>query len=408
MKDESSRSVTPNADLINRIRKRKGLTVEEFAFACDIGMRTAQKVVAGMPVQISTVKAVAKTFGESFESLLLDADGSTKTSPQTLKIEFAIGAADAVRIRQVIAFLTTFLPEGTGLTIAVAIGGGFLIGIPNSEANADLVASDSFRKTMNGFGVNDFSLTIRDYFRRFEMNDIAVELSDSTESLDSLSNLKIALLIGAIDAIDIRQIIAYLRTSLPEDTVMKIAVRIGGTTELKISNSEANAALVASDSFRDAMSGFGAGGFSICIVNYSLMNFPDIIVEFLDSAHTANHLMYSKQAYKESGFDTTWDELKPIQQLQWNAKWHRDAGESSWQREKDAYESFLNGTSLTFCPEDYKSIYDYCHNYLHNKLRVEYPFGSEYYNRYHFVAGLMRCVNSAYGGHMYGLICDRI
>ena len=128
---ESRRSVNPNGKLIDSLRKRKGWTIEDFAGESRIARRTIQKVLAGQPIEIATLKIVADSLGVDYASLLLaDPSPSTATDSHssntiiiheetdgsvTVKIHvelaFAEGASrDSPQIRAIEVFLRDLLP----------------------------------------------------------------------------------------------------------------------------------------------------------------------------------------------------------------------------------------------------------------------------------------------------------
>lgn len=68
---ESQRSVLPNGQLIDAMRKRKGWTIKEFSENADISLRTAQKAVSGRPIGMGSLKSVASCLEVAFASLRL-------------------------------------------------------------------------------------------------------------------------------------------------------------------------------------------------------------------------------------------------------------------------------------------------------------------------------------------------
>ena len=72
---DSRRSVLPNGEHIDMLRKKKGWTIEALALESDLGMRTVQKAIAGGPVSIATLQIIAEQLEAPYASLLLGAEG---------------------------------------------------------------------------------------------------------------------------------------------------------------------------------------------------------------------------------------------------------------------------------------------------------------------------------------------
>ena len=74
---EIRRGVLPNGKLIDALRKRKGWTLEDFAEGTSFTSRTVQRAIAGLPIDIPKLNAIAVRLGTTFESLLLLPDTET-------------------------------------------------------------------------------------------------------------------------------------------------------------------------------------------------------------------------------------------------------------------------------------------------------------------------------------------
>ncbi len=161
----SKRSVNPNGSMIDSLRKRKGLTIEQLSHVADIGMRTAQKAIGGKPVSIETLKCIATTLEVSFESLLLEESSATsKVDSESqsdglinLHIQIDLSGeanpATAEKLTEVIAFLQRFLPDNAGICIIATTASSAIIGVRQSAANEVALADPSLKLGFDGLGV---------------------------------------------------------------------------------------------------------------------------------------------------------------------------------------------------------------------------------------------------------------
>lgn len=90
---ETRRSVVPNSALIDSLRKRKGWTIEKLAQEADVGMRTAQKALAGQPISLDTLSVLADTLGVPYENLLATPPG--RSTPERINFDVEMSAAQA-------------------------------------------------------------------------------------------------------------------------------------------------------------------------------------------------------------------------------------------------------------------------------------------------------------------------
>jgi transcriptional regulator with XRE-family HTH domain len=156
---ESRRSVEPNGALIDSLRKRKGWTIEELALESDIGMRTAQKAIAGQPVSIDTLRVLAGKLDVAYD-MLLAAEKPPEAGQQVLTLQIQIdlsGSGDdpakAAKLVEVITFLKRFLPDNAGIAIIGTVAGGALIGVRKSAANEAAIADPALRLGLDALGV---------------------------------------------------------------------------------------------------------------------------------------------------------------------------------------------------------------------------------------------------------------
>ena len=83
------RSVKPNRDEIDRLRKGAGLTMEELADKTGLGLRTIQKALRGDPVDLKTVRMIANSFKVKCESLIDAPEKGRSRVRITIDIEFS-------------------------------------------------------------------------------------------------------------------------------------------------------------------------------------------------------------------------------------------------------------------------------------------------------------------------------
>ncbi|WP_425399905.1 helix-turn-helix domain-containing protein [Aeoliella sp.] len=157
----SRRSIIPNASLIDSLRKRKGWSIEKLSEEADIGMRTAQKVIAGNPVSFDTIECIATALGVSYESLLLERspDNPEGQANGVINLHIQIdlsgeaNPATAQKLTEVIAFLQRFLPDNAGICIIATTASSAIIGVSRSTANEVALADPSLKLGFDGLGV---------------------------------------------------------------------------------------------------------------------------------------------------------------------------------------------------------------------------------------------------------------
>jgi len=158
---ETRRSVTPNKGLIEHLRKEKMLTIERLSLDADIGMRTAQKAVAGHPISMDSLERIARALGVEYATLLgekpqdASAPGSNRWE---IKLVLSGGddPASQAKLLEVMAFLKKFLPENAGLCLIGAFAGSAVIGIGRSQANEAALADPVLKMGLNALGVKGY------------------------------------------------------------------------------------------------------------------------------------------------------------------------------------------------------------------------------------------------------------
>jgi transcriptional regulator with XRE-family HTH domain len=156
----SSRSVIPNRDAIERLRKGRGWTLEDLAGETGLSMRTVQSALGGNPVDVRTLKVIAEKLEVDYKTLVNgqeqpvavlvheETDGSV-TVKIHVELIFHAGGEQSPQLQAVRTFLQSVFPKNNGINIAV-VGTGATIAIALSAADARaidaiLVSSDLLR-----------------------------------------------------------------------------------------------------------------------------------------------------------------------------------------------------------------------------------------------------------------------
>jgi len=99
---ESSRSVVPNKEEIERLRKLKGWTVEDLAEETGLSLRTVQNALRGSAVDLRTLRIIAEKLGVEYQKLVVDEpqpivaadDAQTShASDQMITISFSVAVS---------------------------------------------------------------------------------------------------------------------------------------------------------------------------------------------------------------------------------------------------------------------------------------------------------------------------
>lgn len=295
---DSRRSVLPNGEHIDILRKKKGWTIEALALESDLGMRTVQKAIAGGPVSIATLQIIAEQLEAPYASLLLGAEGEHAGEILTLNIQIAVGPDDKQRIGAIIALLESFLPDKVGLYVLGVVGGSLLIGVKKSAANEAIFANGLLQEAMNVFGITKFS----------------VDHEPPTEK-----------------------------------------------------------------------------------------------VWFLDREHTSHYLDQVKVKYEQECHSKPWSKLREHAKRDCYIKYIPAIADVIWNNNKQDFQSLMNEIRIVICPANYVAIFKWCHDYLYDTMRTDYPRyeGTAYHERYLLIMQFVKYISFLEGLHQFRMIRDQ-
>ena len=215
--------------------------------------------------------------------------------------------------------------------------------------------------------------------------------------------LNIQVGIGAADTQKISDIIEFLRKFLPDSTGVYVLAVAGGSVVIGVAKSQANETVLAGLELQEAMNTFGIESWSLKRKRKPTM------FGFLDSAHTVNYLSHARQKYDLHEHGKPWDELSEQEEYEFYAKYLKVVADDFWNGWKEEFPALLNETQIDLHPDNFEIIYQWCHDYLHNRLHIDYPHTSArgYTDRYQLLASFMRYINYLDGSHKYEMIRDQ-
>lgn len=189
---ESRRSVTPNKEMIETLRKQKGWSVQQLSEEAEIGMRTAQKAVAGIPVGMDSLRRIADALEVEYDDLLLG-----NASPLRMKVQVVIQLdlfrAEAKEVADFIKLLGKTLPASHEIVIKEMRDGSLIITLDMSHEDAVRLVSlfpdlgermrDILRETPEGMAYfrGEKTAEAGSVRRLLEMVDAVIELRIKAE-----------------------------------------------------------------------------------------------------------------------------------------------------------------------------------------------------------------------------------
>ena len=189
---EQSRGVLPNGKLIDSLRKRKGWTIDDFAEGTKFSSRTAQKALAGRPVDMVTLKLIAERLDTTFDSLLLLPPDTTammetksvhtSTSGMTLELHIKLQVSpDApeppAQLIVLLQLLKSMLPDNTSIGIIGIASGTAIFSVAMTPANVYALGSITA-------GLPDFDIEEVTSSTHYEIDGEVHSITD--EELDGL------------------------------------------------------------------------------------------------------------------------------------------------------------------------------------------------------------------------------
>lgn len=142
----------PRGDLIDSLRKQKGWTQQQCAEGSLFGERTLQKAIAGIPVDITTLRAIADRLEVPYESLIISDEKEPETATQSkhavefktdgfvLKLQIELtgtpeAKADSPQIAALVDFLRKIFPDNQDIKVVGIIGATAIISVALTPAN---------------------------------------------------------------------------------------------------------------------------------------------------------------------------------------------------------------------------------------------------------------------------------
>ncbi len=184
---ETRRSVTPNKELLESLRKQKGWSIQRLSEKAEIGMRTAQKAVAGRPVGMDSLERIAAALEVSYESLHAGNAQSPRMKVQVV-IQLDLSRAEAPEVAQFIKLLGKTLPANHEIVIKDMRDGSLIITLDMSHEDAVRLVSlfpdlgehvrDILRRTPEGMAYfhGDHTQETERVSRLLEMVDAVTEV----------------------------------------------------------------------------------------------------------------------------------------------------------------------------------------------------------------------------------------